>query len=78
MIDEYAFENIDTSDDLITLFSELYGSLTTLKEHIEKDRFVDGLNTYIYVFAKYIQLAEPLNISYEEAVSYFHELSVSA
>lgn len=78
MIDDYAFDNISTSDDLITLFSELYGGLSILKNHIEKDQFVDGLNQYIYVFAKYIQLAAPLNISYEEAASYFDELSVTA
>jgi len=78
MIDEYAFENIKESDDLITLFSDLYASLSDLKSHLEHDRFVDGLTTYIFVFAKYIQLAKPLNISYEEAQSYFHELTVSA
>lgn len=78
MIDDYAFENIKESDDLIILFSELYDGLSTLKDHINKDRFVDALTQYIYVFAKYIQLATPLNISYEEAQSYFNELSISA
>ena len=78
MIDDYAFENISQSDDLITLFSELYEGLSNLKGHLESDRYVDALNKYIYVFAKYIQLAEPLNISYEEAMSYFNELSISA
>lgn len=77
MIDDYAFENISQSDDLISLFSELYGSLSELKGHLENDRYVDALNQYIYVFAKYIQLAEPLNISYDEAKSYFDELSIS-
>lgn len=78
MIDDYAFDNIKESDDLIILFSDLYDGLSDLKEDIQKDRFVDALNKYIYVFAKYIQLAKPLNISYEEAQSYFNELSISA
>lgn len=76
MIDEYAFENIQEADDLITLFSQLYDGLSKLKGHIENDRYVDALSTYIYVFAKYVQLSTPLNVSYDEAKAYFNELNI--
>lgn len=78
IIDDYAFENIRESEDLIILFSELYDGLSQLKKLLENDQFVDGLNEYIFVFAKYIQLARALQISYDEAYAYFKDTSISA
>jgi len=78
IIDDYAFENIKESEDLIILFSELYDGLSQLKKLLANDQFVDGLNEYIYVFAKYIQLARALQISYDEAYAYFQDTSISA
>lgn len=78
IIDDHSFENIEESEDLIILFSELYDALSQLKKLIVNDQFVDGLNVYIYIYAKYIQLAYALQISYEEAYSYFKETTLSA
>jgi len=78
IIDDYAFDNIEESEDLIILFTDLYDGLSKLKTMIKNDRFVDGLNLYIFIFAKYIQLARALQISYEEAYSYFMDNSISA
>ncbi len=78
IIDDYAFENIRESEDLIILFSELYDGLSQLKKLLGNDQFVDGLNEYIFVFAKYIQLARALQISYDEAYAYFKDTSISA
>jgi len=52
--------------------------LSQLKKLLANDQFVDGLNEYIYVFAKYIQLARALQISYDEAYAYFQDTSISA
>jgi len=78
IIDQASLDNVDPSEDLIVVFTDLYDDLSRLKTLIKNGRFVDGLSTYIQVFATYIQLARLLEISYEEAYTYFEETSLSA
>lgn len=78
IIDDHAINNIQSEDDLIVLFSDLYAGITKLKDSLEKGMYVDSLNQYIFLFAKYIQLANSLDISYDEAYNYFHEMTISA
>lgn len=77
IIDDYAFDNMQGSDDLIVLFSDLYDALSDLKQSLSKDQFVEGLNLYILTFGKYLHLAKALHISYDEAYTYFQETSLA-
>lgn len=78
VIDDYAFQNVKTSDDLIVNFTSLYEKLVDLKRTLEKDRYVEALQHYIQMFAIYIQLGRLLNIEYDEAISYFNDMSYTA
>lgn len=78
IIDDHALDNINVETELIILFSELYSGISILKNALEKNLYVESLNTYILVFAKYIQLANALEISYDEAYSYFTDMTISA
>lgn len=77
IISNDAFDNIKVNDDLVQLFSEIYDSLVYLKNYISKDSYVDALNEYISIFAKYIHLSELLGIEYKDAYSYFDNLNVN-
>lgn len=77
IINQDAFDNVVKHDNLILLFSEIYDGLVQLKGYISSDSYVDALNKYIFIFAKYIHLAEALGIEYDEAYNYFIEINVS-
>ena len=72
------FDNIKKHDNILVLFSEIYDGLTSLKHNISKDFYVESLNDYITIFAKYINLAEVLGITYDQAFNYFNEINISA
>ncbi len=72
------FSNIKKHDNLVLLFSEIFEALSSLKKHLIEDSYVESLNRYIYIFAKYINLAETLGITYDEAYNYFEDINISA
>lgn len=78
IIDDHAFDNVATNEDLIVTFSEIYEGITGLKDTLEKDRYVEALRNYITIFAKYLHLGRSLNISYDEAMTYFNTMEISA
>lgn len=78
VIDDYAFQNEKTYDDLIVNFTTMFESLVDLKRKLEQDQYIAALNLYIRVFANYIHLGRLLNIEYDEALSYFHDMSYTA
>lgn len=78
VINKDTLNSIQVSDDLIVLFSESYDQISKLKGLLEKDQYVNALNTYIKTFALYTEIGRQLDISYDEAITYFNDLSISA
>lgn len=76
IINNSSFENVKITDDLVVVLSDIFNHIVYLKKYITKETYVQALNEYIIVFAKYIYLSELLGIEYEDAYKYFDELCI--
>jgi len=77
MIDESTLTS-DNSEDMIQIFSDLYSEISELRRNLSQDQFVNSLSAYSKVLIKYISLARVMDISYDEAMNYFTDLTISA
>ena len=74
VITEDSIENINKNSSILLTFSEIYDNLTILKTNILNESYIEGLNNYMIVFGKYMNLAEMLEITHDEAYEYFEKL----
>jgi len=71
IINLQAFERVPKTDNVIELFADLYDGISLVKKNINGNNFVDALNAYILVFAKFINLGEVLGLTFDEAFAYY-------
>lgn len=58
-------------DSIIKIFSKIFDDITALKYSLQQDDFYSSLTNYIRLFALYLQLAEELEINFEEIYDYY-------
>jgi len=73
IINKELFDSIEKPNGLIKGFSEIFSDIIRLKEAIALESYINALNIYIELFAKYVALGEMLGLTFEEVYDYYIE-----
>lgn len=71
-------EAVDTmghEESLIKVFSYIYDDIKDLKYAVSRDNYVDSLNIYIRLFARFVNLGRLLGFSFEEVYEYYRSMA---
>lgn len=72
IIDLEAINGMEKEDSIIRIFSFIFDDLTALRHSLQHQKdYYTSLSIYIRIFARYLNLAEQLNITFEEIFDYY-------
>lgn len=71
IINEEIFDNVVKPEGLIKGFSQIFSDVTKLKEIISLGDFINALNIYIELFAKFIGIGYELGLTFDEVYLYY-------
>lgn len=69
-----AVNSLSREESLIKVFSIIYDDITLLKDTVRRGNYVDSVNTYIRLFAEFINLGKLLGFTFEEVYDYYMKL----
>jgi dimeric dUTPase (all-alpha-NTP-PPase superfamily) len=59
---------------LIRVFSLIYDEIAQLKDTLHRNNYVDSVNSYIRLFARFMNLGRLLGLTFEEVYGYYMKL----
>lgn len=73
IINEEVIDKSRYEDNIIKLFSYIYDDISELKKVVKKEDYFAGLNTYVKLFGRYLNLCDLIGLSFEEVYKYYEE-----
>ncbi len=73
IIDEDAISPIEHDDNIIQSFSLVYSEIETLKKLLRNDDFINGLSSYLRLFALYLNVGKILGLTFDEVFDYYND-----
>lgn len=69
-----AINSISEEENIIKVFSCIYSDINDLKEAISRNNYVDSVNNYIRLFARFMNLGKLLGLTFEEVYEYYGDM----
>ncbi|MHB1392206.1 MAG: dUTP diphosphatase [Clostridia bacterium] len=69
-----AVNSTSREESLIKVFSFIYDDVAGLKDAVNRDNYMDSLNSYIRLFSRFMNLGRLLGLTFEEVYDYYMEL----
>ncbi|KAB3536090.1 hypothetical protein F8154_04845 [Alkaliphilus pronyensis] len=71
IINKEVIDSVEQPEGVIKAFSQIFSDIIRLKSEILAGTYINSLNIYIELFAKYISLGNNLGLTFEEVYDYY-------